>query len=227
MSPRGKLKLVVLISGRGTNLTALAQACRDERLEAEIVLVISDQSQASGLDGARNLGLPTAVIEAKEFADRALFEAALAQAIDKNGAELLVLAGFMRILSAEFVQRYAGRVLNIHPSLLPKYKGLHTHRRVLESAEREHGVSVHFVTGELDGGPVICQARVPVYPGDTEQALAARVLLQEHRIYPMVVGLIAAGRLALSGTRILLDGRVLQAPLSEDAPHEKDLQRRG
>jgi phosphoribosylglycinamide formyltransferase-1 len=219
MNTHGKLKLAVLISGRGSNMAAIARAGLDGQLAAELVLVISDRGDAAGIPAASALGLATAVIEARVYEGRAVFEAALGEAIDRSGAELLVLAGFMRILSAAFVQRYAGRLLNIHPSLLPKYKGLHTHRRVLQAGEREHGASVHFVTDELDGGPVICQARVAVQADDTEQSLAARVVLQEHRIYPMVIGLIAAGRLKLQGATIVLDGQALNAPIVEDEQH--------
>jgi phosphoribosylglycinamide formyltransferase 1 len=213
------LKLAVLISGRGSNMTAIAQACLAGQIAAEVVIVISDRADADGLAAAAAMGLATSVIEPAQFENRARYEAALAQAIDSSGAELVVLAGFMRILSPAFVARYAGRLLNVHPSLLPKYKGLDTHRRVLQAGEREHGASVHFVTAELDGGPVICQARVPVRGDDSEQSLAARVVLQEHRIYPKVIGLLACGRLALRGAAVLLDGRVLETPMAEDYSH--------
>ena len=153
----------------------------------------------------------------REQRDR--FEAALSQAIDASGAQLVLLAGFMRILSPAFVHRYRGRLLNIHPSLLPKFKGLDTHRRALEAGEREHGATVHFVTEELDGGPVIAQARVAVQADDGEQELAARVIREEHRIYPMVVGMIAAGRLQLLDGAIELDGAPLRGPLAEEPPH--------
>jgi len=212
----GRLSVAALISGQGSNMAAIAGACTRGAIAADIVCVIADRIEAPGIAVAQGLGLATQIIAADQFADRSGFESALAGAIDGCNAELIVLAGFMRILSASFVHRYAGRLLNIHPSLLPKYKGLHTHRRVLQAGEREHGVSVHFVTPELDGGPVICQARVAVMPGDTESRLAARVLAQEHRIYPMVVGLIAAGRLQLKAGGILFDGRALAAPLGAD-----------
>ena len=218
MSRSGKLKLAVLISGRGSNLLAIAQACRDDRLDATIELVLSDRGDAAGLAAAAALGLATAVIARANFPTREAFETALAAAIDRSGAELVLLAGFMRILSAPFAQRYAGRLLNIHPSLLPKYKGLGTHRRVLEAGEHEHGASVHFVTGELDGGPVICQGRIAVRAGDSSQSLAARVLTVEHRIYALAISLIAAGRLQLRGDTILLDGVALEAPIVEDEP---------
>jgi len=221
MSSHGRLGLAVLISGRGSNMLALAQACREGRIDARIACVIADRTEAAdGLAAAAELGLETRMIEATAGADRSRFETALAEACDRAGAQLLLLAGFMRVLSAAFVARYPGRLLNIHPSLLPKYKGLHTHRRALEAGEREHGASVHFVTAELDGGPVICRARVPIWPGDTEQSLAARVLEQEHRIYPLVVGLMASGRLALTANGIELDGQALQAPIEVDSAAE-------
>jgi phosphoribosylglycinamide formyltransferase-1 len=220
MSRGGKLRLAVLISGRGSNLLAIAQACRDGRLEASIELVLSDRGDVAGLAAAAALGLVTTVIDRAKFATGKAFEAALAAAIDRSGAELVVLAGFMRILSAPFADSYAGLLLNIHPSLLPKYKGLDTHRRVIEAGEREHGASVHFVTGELDGGPVLCQGRIAVRAGDSPQNLAARVLAVEHRIYALAISLIAAGRVQLRGDTILLDGRVLEAPIVEDGPDE-------
>jgi phosphoribosylglycinamide formyltransferase 1 len=216
MSRDGKLRLAVLISGRGSNLIAIAQACREDRLDASIELVLSDRGDAAGLAAAAALGLATAVIERAAFPNREAFETALAAAIDRSGAELVLLAGFMRILSAPFAATYAGRLLNIHPSLLPKYKGLDTHRRVLESGEREHGASVHFVTGQLDEGPVIVQGRIALRAGDSPQSLAGRVLVMEHRIYALAISLIAAGRLQLRGDTILLDGRVLEAPIVED-----------
>lgn len=216
MGARGKLRLAVLISGRGSNMEAIAHSCLDGQIPAEIVAVISDRGDAQGIATALDLGLPASVIEARQFEDRAAFEAALAATIDQSGAGLVLLAGFMRILSAAFVQRYAGRLLNIHPSLLPQYRGLHTHRRVLAAGEAEHGASVHFVSDQLDGGPLICQARVAVLADDSEDSLAARVLRQEHRIYPLVVGLIADGRLVLEGDTILLDGNALAKPIAVD-----------
>jgi phosphoribosylglycinamide formyltransferase-1 len=216
MSRGGKLKVAVLISGRGSNLLAIAQACRDGRIDASIELVLSDRGDAAGLTAAAALGLATAVIDRRSFPSREAFETALAAAIDHSGAQLVLLAGFMRILSEPFAHRYAGRLLNIHPSLLPKYKGLDTHRRVLESGEHKHGASVHFVTGQLDEGPVICQGRISVRADDSPQSLAARVLVVEHRIYALAVSLIAAGRLELRGNTILFDGRALEAPIVED-----------
>jgi phosphoribosylglycinamide formyltransferase-1 len=218
VGPGGKLRLAVLISGRGSNLLAIADACRSGRLAARIVLVLSDRAEAAGLAAAAGRGLTTLAIERSGFEQREAFEAALASAIDRSGAELVVLAGFMRILSPAFARCYAGRLVNIHPSLLPKYKGLDTHRRALEAGERQHGASVHFVTGELDGGPVICQARVAVRAGDTPQRLAARVLAREHRLYARAIALIAAGRVRLDGERVLLDGAAMTAPLLEEDP---------
>jgi phosphoribosylglycinamide formyltransferase-1 len=220
-SPRPPLSLAVLISGRGSNMTAIAHACAGGRIHARVARVISDRDSAGGIRLARDLGLCTAVVSPGRFDHRSAFEAALSAEIGASGAELVLLAGFMRILSAQFVGQHAGRILNIHPSLLPLYRGLHTHQRALAAGEREHGASVHFVTAELDGGPVIIRARVPILPGDTEDSLSARVQLQEHRIYPRAVGLIADGRLSVRGSTILLDGQPLAAPLEEtptDAP---------
>jgi phosphoribosylglycinamide formyltransferase-1 len=220
-SPAAVLPLAVLISGRGSNMLAIARACAEGRVRSRIVSVIADRTDAAGIQAAASSGLPTRVLAARSL-PRAEFEAQLAQALEDSGAQLVALAGFMRILSSTFVAAWAGRMLNIHPSLLPDYRGLETHRRVLAAAEREHGASVHYVTEELDGGPLICQARLSIAPGDTEASLAARVHRLEHRIYPMVIGLIAAGRLALSAGTVVLDGRPLAAPLqvSEDGARE-------
>jgi phosphoribosylglycinamide formyltransferase-1 len=218
VNARGNLPLAVLISGRGSNMVAIAQACRAGQVAARIVLVLSDRASAEGLASARDLALPTAVIERTQYAAREEFERALRAAIDASGAEWVVLAGFMRVLSAAFVRHYEGRMLNIHPALLPAYKGLHTHRRVLAAGDTRHGASVHLVTAELDEGPVIAQASVPVRAQDTEDSLAARVLQLEHRLYPMVIGLIGGGRLEVDGGRVRLDGRALEAPLDSTAP---------
>lgn len=206
------LPLAVLISGRGSNMLAIARACAEGRIAARVVGVIADTSDATGIAAAAALGLPTQVIE-RAALPREQFEARLAAALEHSGAELIALAGFMRILSAGFVEARSGRMLNIHPSLLPRYRGLDTHRRVLAAGEREHGASVHYVSAQLDGGPLICQGRLLVTPGESEAALTARVHRLEHRIYPLVIGLIAAGRLALSGSTVLLDGAPLAAPL--------------
>jgi phosphoribosylglycinamide formyltransferase-1 len=211
MSAHGKLKLAVLISGRGSNMLAVARACEAGRLHAAIGLVLSDRADAAGLAEAERMGLPT--MTADRSTNQQELEEKLGAAIDRSGAGLILLAGFMRVLAPSFVARYLGRLLNIHPSLLPKYKGLHTHRRALQAGDRQHGASVHFVTAELDGGPVICQARVAVQAGDTEQSLAARVLALEHRLYPFAVGLIADGRLELGEAGVVVDGKVHSAPL--------------
>jgi len=175
--------------------------------------VISNQPDAYGLERARRAGIETAVLEHRAFPDREHFDRALAALVDAYRPGLVALAGFMRILTPGFVQHYQGRMFNIHPSLLPKFQGLHTHRRALEAGETQHGASVHFVTEELDGGPIVIQARVPVLPGDEPETLAARVLEKEHLIYPQAVRWFAAGRLALENGRVVLDGRPLEAPV--------------
>ena len=202
---RPPLRLAVLISGRGSNMAAIARACEQGRIGARITRVISDEPGASGLLRAREMGLETCVVDLKSFrssrgTDRSAFESALARAIDDAAPDLVVLAGFMRILSPQFVRLYEGRMLNIHPSLLPAYKGLHTHERVLAAGEREHGASVHFVTAELDGGPVVLQGRVPVLPGDNADRLSARVNELEWTLYPTVIGWIADGSLRWSAS---------------------------
>jgi phosphoribosylglycinamide formyltransferase-1 len=185
--------LVILISGRGSNLAALFAA----QLPARVAAVISNNPRARGLDIARERGIAASTIDHRSFADRAAFEAALAVEVDRHRPDLVVLAGFMRILTPSFIERYLGRIMNIHPSLLPAFPGLHTHRRALAAGVRIHGCTVHFVTPELDSGPVILQAAVPVQPGDTEEQLAARVLAQEHRIYPQAIRWFCEGRLRL------------------------------
>jgi phosphoribosylglycinamide formyltransferase-1 len=212
---REKLRLAVLISGRGSNMQAIAQACARDQIAAQVVRVIGDRPAAAGVAIAQSLGLTGKLIEGARYPSRDAHERAISQEIGASDAQLVLLAGYMRILSADFVQQYAGRLLNIHPSLLPKHKGLHTHRRVLEAAESEHGASVHYVSADLDGGPVICQARVPVFATDTPETLAARVLAREHEIYPKVVGLIADGRVQLQDGRVWLDGQPLSEPLSD------------
>jgi phosphoribosylglycinamide formyltransferase-1 len=216
MDARPALRVVVLISGGGSNLQALIDA--QAGAPFSIVAVISNVAEALGLARARDAGIETLSLSHRAFPDRAAFDAALAEAIDRCDPGLVVLAGFMRILTPGLVARYRGRMMNIHPSLLPKFRGLHTHARALEAGEGEHGASVHFVTEELDGGPVIIQARVPVLPGDDPDTLAARVLVQEHRIYPATVRLFAEGRLTLgSDGRAHLDGAPITAPLALDA----------
>lgn len=207
----GRLPVVVLISGSGTNLQALIDAAA-AGAPFRIDGVISNRPGVHGLERARAAGIETKVIDHTDYPDREHFDAALADAIDRFGPELVVLAGFMRILTDGFVARYNGRMLNIHPSLLPAFQGLHTHRRALEAGVREHGASVHFVTGELDGGPVIAQARVPVHNGDDEATLAARVLQREHELLPRVVSWFADGELRLADEHVWLHGRPIDAP---------------
>lgn len=212
------LRLVVLISGRGSNLMAIAAQCGSGQLHARVVQVIADQAEAAGLGWAAAQSIPAQAIAAAQFRaegvfDRAAFEQALASVIDASQPHLIILAGFMRVLSAGFVARYAGRLLNIHPSLLPAYKGLHTHERVLAAGELQHGASVHFVTAELDGGPVVLQASVPVLPGDDAASLAARVQTQEHLIYPQVIHWIAEQRLQWLQGLLVMDGQPLLMPL--------------
>jgi phosphoribosylglycinamide formyltransferase-1 len=205
-------RLVVLISGSGSNLQSIIDAIRAQRLQAQIVAVISNKADAYGLQRASNAAIPAITIDHKGFASRAEFDQALQQQIDSYQPDLVVLAGFMRILTPDFVRHYTGRMLNIHPSLLPLYKGIHTHQRVLDDKAKEHGVSIHFVTPELDGGPVIMQAKVPVLPSDTAESLAQRVQAQEHVIYPRVVKWFVEGRLKLEGNQVMLDGNVLKRP---------------
>ena len=208
-----RLPVVVLISGRGSNLEVIAEHARRGDLPVEVRAVVSDRDDAPGLQWARNAGLACAALSPQRFPDRQSYDRALADLVEGFGPGLVVLAGFMRILGPDFVDRFSGRMLNIHPSLLPRHRGLHTHRRVLDAGEREHGASVHFVTRELDGGPVVLQARVPVRDGDDEASLADRVLMQEHRIYPRVVAWFASGRLQFKDGSAWLDARRLDEPL--------------
>ncbi|CAI0827223.1 phosphoribosylglycinamide formyltransferase [Serratia fonticola] len=204
-------KIVVLVSGQGSNLQALIDACQQGRIAATIVAVFSNNVQAYGLQRAEEAGIAAQALDAKAFADREAFDAGLAQAIDQYQPDLVVLAGYMRILSNAFVQHYAGRMLNIHPSLLPKYPGLHTHRQAIDNGDAEHGTSVHFVTEQLDGGPVILQAKVPIFPGDEEDEVIERVQTQEHTLYPLVVSWFIEGRLAMRDNAAWLDGERLSA----------------
>ena len=203
--------VVVLISGSGSNLQALIDSLAAGDTPARISAVISNRADAYGLTRAAHAGIPTAVLDHKAFADREAFDAALVQTIDAYAPQLVILAGFMRILTPAFVRHYQGRLLNIHPSLLPKYKGLDTHARVLEAGDAEHGCSVHFVTEELDGGALVVQAVTAVTPGDTAQSLAMRVHQLEHRIYPLAMRWFAEGRLQLNGDHAMLDGAPLPA----------------
>jgi phosphoribosylglycinamide formyltransferase 1 len=203
--------VVVLISGSGSNLQALIDSSADDGNPARIAAVISNRADAYGLQRAQAAGIATTVLDHKQFDGREAFDAALIQAIDAHQPELVVLAGFMRILTPGFVQHYAGRLLNIHPSLLPKHKGLHTHQRALEAGDAEHGCSVHFVTEELDGGPLVVQAVLPVAADDSADSLAQRVHRQEHQIYPLAVRWFAEGRLRLGAQGAMLDGQPLPA----------------
>lgn len=208
------LPIVVLISGNGSNLQAIIDAAQRGELPVEIRAVLSNRPGVQGLQRAARAGIPAEVLDHTAFASREDYDRALMALIDRYQPKLVVLAGFMRLLTDAFTAHYAGRMLNIHPSLLPKFKGLHTHRRALEEGTDEHGASVHFVTAELDGGPVVIQARVPVHPGDSPEQLAARVLAREHRIYPEAIRWFAEGRLRLGEDgRAMLDGRPLTAPV--------------
>lgn len=207
-------RLVVLISGNGTNLQALLDACRIGRLAARVVAVISNRPGAKGLQRAADAGIPQHVIDHTRFADRATFDQALAQRINAYAPDLILLAGFMRVLTPVFVTQYTGRLLNIHPSLLPAFPGLGTHQRALDAGVTRHGVSVHFVTPTLDGGPVIAQAGVPVLPTDDAQQLAARVQAAEHQLYPVIVQWLVEGRLSLNAhQQPVLNGEVLDQPV--------------
>jgi len=228
--------IVVLISGRGSNMRTLVEQSGMPDAPYRVALVLSDKPDAPGLTIARDLGIATRAIaavkaigtigasEANEAASpmtpaaREAYDERLAAAIDAHAPSLIVLAGFMRILSAKFVERYAGRILNIHPSLLPKYPGLHTHRKALAARDAEHGATVHFVTAELDGGPPVIQARVPVKRDDDEAALAERVQAVEHRIYPMAVRWFCEGRLRCEGRHAWFDGRRLETPVMYEDP---------
>jgi phosphoribosylglycinamide formyltransferase-1 len=201
-------RITVLVSGRGSNLAALIDAVHAGAIDGAITQVISNRPDAAGLAYARRHGIATEVVDDRAHASRAAFDAALSDVIDRGEPDLIVLAGFMRILGDEFVQRYAGRMLNIHPSLLPAYPGTGTHRRALDDRVTRHGCTVHFVTPDVDGGPIIAQADVPVLPGDDAVSLAARVLEAEHRLLPQVVGWFCAGRIVLEDGRV----RIVDAP---------------
>jgi phosphoribosylglycinamide formyltransferase 1 len=212
-SGKASLPIAVLISGRGSNMRSLVAHSRTPPHVYHVARVVSDQPTAAGLQLARDLGVSTQTVPRESSLDRLAYDRLLALAIDECAPALIVLAGFMRILSAEFVSRYAGRILNIHPSLLPKYPGLHTHRKVLAARDREHGATVHFVTAELDGGPAIIQAPIPVAVDDDEATLAARVQAMEHRIYPLAVEWYCTGRLSYHQERAWLDGVELREPV--------------
>tara|TARA_R110002072_G_scaffold172728_5_gene327082 strand:+ start:29363 stop:30031 length:669 start_codon:yes stop_codon:yes gene_type:complete len=198
-------KIVVLISGSGSNLQAIIDAVSNEDFEAEIVSVISNKPNVLGLERASKAGIPTHVIDHKEYPQREVFDAHLRKEIEQHQPDLVILAGFMRILTADFVKRYEGRILNIHPSLLPKYPGLKTHQRAIDAGDKIHGVTVHFVTAELDSGPNIIQARVKTFENDTTESLARRVQEQEHIIYPIAVKWFVEGRLKITENKAHLD----------------------
>jgi phosphoribosylglycinamide formyltransferase-1 len=202
-------KIVILISGGGTNMQAIAQACSREEIDADISAVISNRPDAAGLQRAEDAGIETRILDHKDFELREVFDGELIKLIDQFDPQLVVLAGFMRILSADFVRRYKGRLINIHPSLLPKYQGLNTHQRALDANDKEAGVTVHFVTEELDGGPNIIQAVVPVLNDDTASSLQARVHTKEHIIYPLAVKWFIEGRIIMAGQHALLDSTLM------------------
>lgn len=213
----GPLPIVILISGRGSNMQAIAARAASGELPVEVRAVISDRPDAAGLATAAAMNIPVASLEPRKFPDRPSYDAALAQLVAGYEPGLVVLAGYMRILSPVFIDRFAGRIFNIHPSLLPKYRGLHTHSRALAAGDAVHGVSVHFVTQELDGGPVIIQAWLDVRPQDTQESLSARVQRQEHSIYPQAIEWFARGRLELRDAHAWLDGQPLPEPVIVDA----------
>lgn len=205
---RAMKNIVILISGRGSNMQAIVRAARSEQWRCRIAAVISNRADAEGLAFAAEHGIPTAVVPSKAYPAREEFDAALRTVIDQYGPDLVVLAGFMRILTPSFVEHYAGRMLNIHPSLLPSFPGLATHRQALAAGVKFHGATVHFVTAELDHGPIVAQAAVPVLPDDTENTLSERVLVQEHLIYPCAVRWFIEGRLSIdSGLVRVTDGQ--------------------
>ncbi|WP_300174023.1 phosphoribosylglycinamide formyltransferase [uncultured Aliivibrio sp.] len=201
--------IVVLVSGSGTNLQAFIDACGNKIPNARISAVISNKSDAYGLQRAVNAGINIHSLSATGYESREKYDEALATLIDLHQPDVIILAGFMRILSDAFVLRYQGKMLNIHPSLLPKYPGLHTHQRAIDAGDKEHGTSVHFVTPELDGGPVILQAKVPIFEEDTIEEVASRVQAQEHVIYPMVANWLAEERLTMQNGKAILDGNIL------------------
>ncbi len=207
------LRIVVLISGRGSNLQSLVHAQQDGILNVEVAAVISNRPEAAGLTFSSEQHIVTTVVDHTAYNGRTKYDQALMEAIDQYQPDLVVLAGFMRILTAEFVRHYRGQLINIHPSLLPKFKGLHTHQQALDAGESQHGASVHYVTEELDGGPVFLQTSVAVHAGDDADTLAARVLVEEHKLYPAAVQLIAERRITLVDDAVQLDQTPLHAPL--------------
>ncbi|MGU3327199.1 phosphoribosylglycinamide formyltransferase [Methylobacterium mesophilicum] len=204
MAATGKTRVAVLISGRGSNMVALIEAAKDPAYPAEIVLVLSNRPDAAGLAGAAAAGIPARAIDHTGFRDRASFDAALDAELRAADVDLVCLAGFMRIFTPDFVAGWAGRMLNIHPSLLPLFKGTHTHKQALDAGVRLHGCTVHFVVPELDAGPIVAQAAIPVRQGDDPDSLADRVIVQERRLYPAVLALVAGGHARLEGDRVVI-----------------------
>ena len=208
MAAQRKTQVAILISGRGSNMVSILEAARAPDYPAEIALVLSNRPDAAGLAHAAACGIPTKAVDHRGFPDRASFDAALQAELEAAGIELVCLAGFMRIFSGPFVEAWAGRMINIHPSLLPLFRGVHTHAQALEAGVRLHGCTVHYVVPELDAGPIVAQAAVPVLPGDDPDSLAARILVQEHRLYPTALALVAGGRARLEGNRVVFSGDV-------------------
>lgn len=211
-------RIVVLISGSGSNLQAIIDACKTDSFPGEVVGVISNKADVFGLTRAHEANIENHVLSHKDYESRESYDHALVESIEKLKPDVVVLAGFMRILTPYFVQKYSGKLLNIHPSLLPKYQGLNTHQRAIDAGDKEHGVSVHFVTEELDGGPVILQAKVPIFPEDNADDLAKRIHVQEHKIYPLVVRWFCSQRIKMEQGKAYLDGNPL--PLSGYASEE-------
>lgn len=201
------MRAVVLISGGGSNLQSIIDQSKNINLSIEAV--ISNNANAYGLTRAKKVNIPTHVLKHADFATREEYDSALSKLIDQHNPELIILAGFMRILTTEFTEKYLGKILNIHPSLLPKFRGLDTHQRAIEAGEKEHGASIHFVTQELDGGPIIAQKKVEVFSNDDAKSLASRVLVEEHKLYPQVIAWFTSGRLKLKDNQAILDGQFL------------------
>ena len=212
MAQGNQLKsIVVLVSGNGSNLQAIIDACQQQQIAGKISAVISNKSDAFGLQRAKAADIPALFIDHKSFASREAYDQQLQAEITSFAPDLIVLAGFMRILTPEFVANFAGKMLNIHPSLLPKYKGLHTHQRAIDAGDTEHGASVHFVTADLDGGPIVLQSKVPVFAGESADELAERVQVQERQMYPLVVKWFCQGRLQMNNNKAYLDGNELES----------------
>jgi len=205
-------RAIAMISGRGSNLQAILDAIAEKKLNLDICAVVSNRCKALGLEPAKKKSIATHCVDNKDYPNRESYDRALLATMEPYHAELIIMAGFMRILTPTFIEHYQGKILNIHPSLLPKYRGLNTHQRALDNHEPEHGASVHFVTAELDGGPIIIQSRVPVLDNDTEDSLSKRVLQQEHKIYPLAIKWFTQGRLEMIGNIAYLDGNALQKP---------------